>query len=535
MEYISGRIVDVVGRKVFKGVISFEDGVIRDIRESDSVDDCFLMPGLVDAHVHVESSLLPPAEFARVAMRQGALAAVADPHEIANVMGVAGVEYMVAEAKSSPFRFLFAAPSCVPATDFETSGARIDTAEIEQMFSSELVGLLGEMMNFPGVVNGDLAVLAKIDAAKRYSKPIDGHAPGLSGDMLARYVGAGIGTDHECVSIVEAIEKIRLGMKVLIRQGSAANNLDELAPLIGMYPDKVMLCTDDMHAEEILNGYLRSSLKYLVEKCYDIFDILRSCTLIPVGYYGLDLGLLQVGDSADFIKVDNLCDFNVQSVFVRGFEIGIGEMEKPVVLNNFKAESIVVADLRVKRKGDSIRVIGVINGELLTKQYVYKLKGDDKFVESNADDDVLKIVVVCRYDRKQLFVGFVKGFGIKKGAVATSISHDSHNIIAVGVSDDDLLSAINAIIDAKGGICFSRKGEVDLLPLPIAGLMSDKSAEYVAEKYASIEKLIKANGSRLSSPLMNLSFLALLVIPDLKINERGLFDFKTFAFVDLFV
>jgi adenine deaminase len=535
MEYVSGEIVDVVSRRIFKGVVAFENGVVQSVSESDSADDCFIMPGFVDAHVHVESSLLPPSEFSRIAMRQGVVAAVADPHEIANVLGVDGVRYMVDDANQTPFRFVFAAPSCVPATSFETSGATIGAAEVDYLFSTGAAKLLGEMMNFPGVVDNHLDVVSKLHLAKTYGYKIDGHAPGLIGEDLEKYVRAGIETDHECTSLDEAIEKIKLGMMILIRQGSAAQNLPTLAPLFEKFPDKIMLCTDDMHADNIIDGYLRNSIKYLLLQGYDFFDVIRSCTYNPVKHYKIDLGLLQVGDAADFIVVDNLNEFNVQYVYLNGAKVDLEAKYKVSALNNFDVNLISESEIEVERKSNKIRVIEVVNRELYTKELFYSLMNVNNMVQSNVNDDILKIVVVCRYGGNRKFVGFVKGFGLKSGAFATSISHDSHNIIAVGVRDVDIVTAINEVVSNKGAICFAKNGDMETLKLPIAGLMSDQPAEFVSEKYALLEKLIKQNGSKLDSPIMNLSFLALLVIPELKINERGLFDFRSFSFVDLFV
>jgi adenine deaminase len=535
MKTVSGLIVDVVSQRKFKAVVSFDEGRIVSIRESDVVDDCVIIPGLVDAHVHVESSLLPPAEFGRVALLNGVMAAVADPHEIANVLGVAGVEYMVREAEKTKFKFLFAAPSCVPATNLETSGAVLDSKSIENLFQRGVCSHLGEMMNFPGVLFSDEEVLAKLRISQNFGKRIDGHAPGLLGGDLKKYIAAGVLTDHECVSLDEAVEKINAGMKILIRQGSAAKNLKALAPLLQSHPDDVMLCSDDIHADDLLAGYVLNSVRELLTGGYDLFNVLRAASFLPAKFYGLDLGMLQVGDKADFVVLDNLVSLNVQSVYVSGEKIGNTGFVAPEIVNNFKAQPISEDDLKVVPKSNTLRVVEIVDRELLTNELLISIDENSPFLNSNTEIDVLKIVVHCRYKNEKPFVGFVKGFGINKGAVATSVSHDSHNIIAVGVDDAAIVTAINTLVDSMGGICYAAENIIELLELPIAGLMSDKSAELVAEKYHSLESVIRKNGSKLNSPIMNLSFLALLVIPCLKINERGLFDFKTFSFVDLFV
>lgn len=533
---ISGNIVDIVQRCIFPGRINVCDGVIVSIDALPEVQDCFLVPGLVDAHVHIESSLLPPSEYAKESIKQGVMAAVADPHEIANVSGISGVKYMVDNAAGIPFYFKFGAPSCVPATNLETSGATISATDIENLFADGLCSHLSEMMNFPGVISRENAVLQKISVAKQYGLNIDGHAPMLSGEGLKAYVGAGISTDHECISIDEAIEKIDLGMKILIREGSAAKNLDALKSLVKSHANDVMLCSDDTHADNIKNGYLKNSVSKLIQEGFDIFDVLQCSTLNAANHYNIPIGMLQVGDNADFVVLDSLNEYNPVSVYFQGTNIRKFEYNLTVaIINNFNASTIEIEDINVKSKSENIRCIGILNNEIVTESLIVNVRNTEGSIVSDVDSDILKIVVLNRYEKSAPAVGFVKGLGLKKGAIATSISHDSHNIVAIGVSDEDIVEAINVVIRAKGGICYSDDNEFIMLELPIAGLMSDKGIDYVAEKYKLIEDTVKNNGSKIHSPLMNLSFLSLLVIPSLKISDRGLFDFTTFSYVDLFI
>jgi adenine deaminase len=533
---IEGNIVDILNRDIFPGVIYISNGKIVQIRKSEKEYNNFILPGFVDSHVHIESSLLCPSAFGEVAIKHGVLAAVADPHEIANVLGVEGVAYMINNAKNCPFRFYFGAPSCVPATSFDCAGANIDKDQIEFMFSKGMVHHLGEMMNFPGVINDKEEVIQKLLIAKKYYAPIDGHAPGLSGINLKKYCTSGITTDHECSDINEAIEKISFGMKILIRQGSAARNLSELAPLLNTNPDSVMFCTDDCHAGDLLKGYLRLIVIKLLNEGYNLFDVLRAASLNPIKHYNLDIGLLQTGDSADFIIVDDLKEFNVKQLYINGKEsITYSYDSNIVLLNNFNAIELVKNDININRISNRLRVIEVIDKQIITRSLIHNIKNLNNWKDELRENDILKIVVLNRYKPYKPSIGFVKGFGFKYGAIASSISHDSHNIIAVGYSDTDIVKAMNLIIGIKGGICFSGIDKNIVLPLPIAGLMSDKNAEYVAKIHQDIEIAINNAGCSLSSPLMNLSFLSLPVIPELKITCNGLFDSNHFNFVNLFL
>ena len=538
--FFAGHVVDVVKRRIFKGIIEVKGGYISAINEADVKEGVFLLPGFIDSHVHIESSMLIPSAFAGLAVSHGTTACVSDPHELANVLGVDGVKFMINNGKRVPFKFYFGAPSCVPATPFETSGAVIDSQSLEHLLKLPEIKYLAEMMNFPGVIHQDPEVMKKIALAHKYHKKIDGHAPGLTGDSIQKYVEAGISTDHECTTIEEAVEKISYGMKILIREGSAAKNFNELIPLIERNPDAVMLCTDDMHPDDLIKGHINALVRRAVEKGYDIINVLRSVTYNPVKHYRLDAGLLQVGDKADFIVVDNLSDFNIIETYIDGevvYKNGtslIGRFEeKPV--NTFNCHAVKASDLPLKATSGKIRVIGALEGQLLTKELIEDTRIENGQAIADTERDILKMVVLQRYKDSKPAVAFVKGFGLKYGAMASTIAHDSHNIIAVGVHDEDIAAAINILIEAKGGVAAVDGHQKTVLPLPFGGLMTDLEGEMVAEKYATIEKMVKQFGSPLKSPFMTLSFMALLVIPDIKLSDKGLFDGRKFQFTKVFV
>lgn len=539
---ITGKIVDVIGRKIYNGILTVENGKIESISESPENYSSYILPGLVDSHVHIESSMLTPTQFSKLVVPRGTVAVVTDPHEIANVMGVEGVDYMIEDAKHTPLKCFFGAPSCVPATVFETSGAVIDSIEIGDLLKREDIWFLSEMMNFPGVINKDTEVWGKIAAAQNSGKRIDGHAPGLMGDDLKMYAAAGITSDHECVTIQEAVDKINCGITVQIREGSAAKNFEQLWPLFHTHPDDIMLCTDDSHPDELLNkGHIDKIIRLGLSKGIDIFTLLRAAILKPIVHYNLPVGLLRVGDPADFIVVDNLGDFNVQKTYINGKCVfGGGQLmfEVPVSrpINNFNITAISTKNIRVKHKiGKRIRVIEAADGDLLTKELLYSPKDTDGFIVSDTKDDILKIVVLNRYKQNPPVVGFIKNMGLKKGAIACSVAHDSHNLIAVGVSDTDIVNALNQIISYKGGISYAHNAELECLPLEVAGLMTSKSGQEVAKLYQGMNDKAQEWGSPLQAPFMTLSFMSLLVIPQLKIGDKGLFDVNTFSFTNLYV
>jgi len=536
---ISGNIVDIVNHKIFSGTIKIKEKKIFEIIKDKNHYKTYIIPGLVDSHVHIESSMLTPSEFARIVVTHGTIAIVSDPHEIANVLGIGGVIYMLNNAEKVPFKFCFGAPSCVPASIFETSGRKLDKDNIEELLKNPKIGFLAELMNYPGVINNDPEVIAKINTAKKFSKPIDGHAPGLTGKELEKYISAGISTDHECFTISEAQEKIKKGMKILIREGSAARNFDELCPLLEKNWESCMLCSDDKHPDDLLKGHMNLLVKKAIKNGIDPIKVLSSASLNPKNHYNLDIGLLQVGDYADFIVVDNLDNFNVLKTYINGTVVAnkgnsLIHRMKPEIKNNFNISPKKPIDFAIKAKNGKINVIEAIEGQLITNKIRKESLISNGNVVSNVDEDILKVTVINRYKESKPSVGFIKNFGLNEGAIASSVAHDSHNIIAVGVNDDDICNAVNMIIKNKGGISAFKNGEKNILPLPIAGIISNKEFDWVAKKYIDMNQIVKNLGSNLESPYMTLSFMALPVIPKLKLTDRGLFDSQNFKFIGLF-
>lgn len=537
---LEGNIVDVVNRRVFKGRIEAQNGVITKVTEEDVSATTFLIPGLIDAHVHIESSMLIPSEFARLAVAHGMVASVSDPHEIGNVLGVDGVKYMIENGKKVPFKFFFGAPSCVPATPFETAGATITADDIDTLLAQDEVKYLAEMMNFPGVLNADPMVMEKLAVAKKYHKPVDGHAPGVLGEAAMKYAAAGITTDHECFTREEAVDKIKAGMLVQIREGSAAKNFAELVSLLNDYPEKVMFCSDDKHPDNLAEGHINLLMAKAIELGYDLVDVICAATKIPKEHYKLNTGLLQEGDAADIVVIDNPSDFNILETYIDGVlvaENGHSKLKSVAAEapNVFHATKLDVEALRVVPETDRMFVFKAIEGQLITDKLEVTPKVIDNNVVSDVQNDVLKIVVLNRYRNTKPAVAFIHNIGIKKGAIASSVAHDSHNIIAVGVSDDDIVTVINEVIEHKGGISWTDGVQKDVLPLPVAGIMSKESGYEVASKYKALDQKAKAIGSHLHAPYMTLSFMALLVIPHLKLSDKGLFDGDKFKFIDVFV
>ncbi len=539
---VSGNYVDVFNRQIFPARISIENGIIKQIEKLNKTQDNFILPGFVDAHVHIESSMLVPSEFARLAVAHGTVATISDPHEIANVCGVEGVNFMIENSKQTPFKIFFGAPSCVPATNFETAGATINSEDIKVLLQNKDIWYLTEMMNYPGVIFEDKEVKAKLQAAKDSRKPIDGHAPGVGGVDLVKYAASGISTDHESFTLKEAKEKMALGMKCLIREGSAAKNFEALEQMISMFPNEVMFCSDDKHPDELAIHHINHLVKRALSKGHDLFDVLQVACINPVLHYQIPVGLLRVNDPADFIIVNNLEDFSIKQSFINGellAEDGKSFLKNipSIHPNLFLAKSISKESLQVKAKAQdvNIRVIEAIEGQLITHELIVKAKVVKGVIISDVAQDVLKIVVINRYDTTATpAIAFIKNFGLKAGAIASTVAHDCHNIIAVGVDDASLTNAINSIIESKGGISVSKNDKESLvMPLPIAGLMTDEDGYVVAEKYAAIDKQAKDLGSTLKAPFMTLSFMALLVIPYIKLSDKGLFDGGKFAFTDL--
>lgn len=528
---ISANIVDVINGRIFPGTVYWRDKKIERIESENRQFDTYLTPGFVDAHVHIESSMLVPSEFSRLASVHGTVATVSDPHEIANVLGAEGIKYMMTESAFGKVKIHFGAPSCVPATNFETAGAALDVAEVEQLLKNPHIKYLSEVMNFPGVINGDADMLGKIAAAKQLHKHIDGHAPGLRGEQARKYFAAGIETDHECYTIEEAREKLSLDVKILIREGSAARNFDALWPLLNERLDACMFCTDDMHPDLLETGHINRLVARAVANGIDPMNAMRCACVNPVLHYGLEVGLLRPSDPADFIELADLKSFNVINCWIDGTLVaGHGKTfaRKPPRLkpiNRFDASEKSLADFAVDTTGKKIRIIDAIDGQLVTRSSI----------GSANDPDVLKFAVVERYGGNKMAVAFIRGFGLKRGAIASSVAHDCHNIVAVGTSDEQLCRAVNAVIRHRGGLAVVDDELEHVLPLPVAGIMSDDDGYAVARRYSELDRLAKNLGSPLRAPFMTLSFMALLVIPSLKLSDQGLFDGEKFQFVDLIV
>jgi adenine deaminase len=626
---ILGRLVDIIAEKVVPVSVIIENGVIKSVTPlagsgatasaalpgaSSTPDGAtiplpYILPGFIDAHVHIESSLLIPSEFARLAVVHGTIATVSDPHEIANVSGLPGVEFMIRNGRTVPFHFNFGAPSCVPATRFETSGATLDAAKVEQLLASDDIKYLSEMMNFPGVLAKDPEVMAKIAAAQRLGKPVDGHAPGLRGQQAADYIAAGISTDHEAFTAEEALDKLKYGMKILIREGSAARNFDALIPLLNDYPDQMMFCSDDKHPDSLVAGHINTLCARAVAKGIDVFKVLKAACLNPVLHYKLDSGLVRPGDSANLVLVEDLQHFQVRQTWIKGQLVaqngvshiasthlvttsapdgsahsGGASASQPVSpaatapaptnagsllsaepINNFKATPRTVAEFAYpldkwgeEENVEQVYVIEALDGQLITNRLVVPVADTlprDGRLHANVDKDLLKIVVVNRYIHAPVAKSFIRNFGLRRGAIASSVAHDSHNIVAVGVDDESICRAINLVIAQKGGLsCVDpanapapgftpisditgdpipsmapASGAELVLPLPVAGLMSLDDGYQVAEAYTALDHRAKAMGSTLGAPFMTLSFMALLVIPHLKLSDMGLFDGDKFV------
>jgi adenine deaminase len=535
---ISGNLVDIQQQEIYPATLHIENGYIRRIERNSGHYPNYLLPGFTDAHVHIESSMLIPSEFARMAVVHGTVATVSDPHEIANVMGIKGVEYMLENGKKVPFRFNFGAPSCVPATVFETAGATVSVADVETLLQRDDIKYLTEMMNFPGVLHKDPEVLAKIAAAKKVNKPVDGHAPGLRGKAAGEYAAAGISTDHECFTIEEALDKLQYGMHILIREGSAAKNFEALYPLLHDHAPKIMFCSDDKHPDNLEEGHINLLVKRALANGIDLFKVLLAACINPVLHYKLDNGLLRKNDLADFIVVDDLQNFNILATYIGGIKVAEnGHTLIPsipsVPVNNFVCAAVEAVDFRIPVSDSNTatlqaKVIEALDGQLITNAITAALPVSNGLLQSSIETDVLKMAVVNRYRAAPPAVAFIRGFGLQQGAIASSVAHDSHNIIAVGTDDESLAAAINAVIAEQGGISVVSGEPVQVLPLPVAGLMSNLDGYTVAAQYSALDKAAKALGSKLASPFMTLSFMALLVIPHLKLSDLGLFDGDTF-------
>lgn len=535
---LSGQIVDIENQEIYPGTVHVEHGKIVRLERTKTAGQQYLLPGFVDAHVHVESSMLVPREFARLAVVHGTVATVSDPHEIGNVLGLKGVEYMLENGATVPFKFYFGAPSCVPATPFETAGAEITSEDIEELFQREDIKYLAEMMNWPGVLNHDPVVMQKITLAQKFGKQIDGHAPGLRGDQAKAYIEAGMTTDHECFTKEEALDKLKYGMKILIREGSAAKNFEALIELLHDYPDMIMFCSDDKHPDNLVESHINELVKRALAKGIDLFKVLKAACVNPVKHYKLEVGQLREGDPADFIVVNNLEDFEVKQTYIDGKLVAENgqtnlEFAPSTLVNNFDTDLKTPAQFKMPAsEGEKVRVIEAFDGQLITHQTWQPAKVENGNAVSDVANDVLKITVVNRYQNAEPAVAFIKNIGLKSGAIASSVGHDSHNIVAVGCDDESICRAVNLIIKAKGGICAVDGPAEKLLALPVAGIMSAENGYEVAQQYSQLDAMSKAMGSPLASPFMTLSFMALLVIPALKLSDKGLFDGESFRFVN---
>ena len=535
---IEGQYVDIVGKNIFPAAITIHQGSIVSIEKIQSAPSVFLLPGFIDAHVHIESSMLIPSSFAKLAVTHGTIGTISDPHEIANVCGVEGIHYMIDNGKKVPFHFFFGAPSCVPATEFETAGAAIRSDAIATLLANKDIYYLSEMMNFPGVLFNDEEVMKKIAAAKKMGKPVDGHAPGLRGEEAKKYIEAGISTDHECFTMEEALDKLSYGMKILIREGSAAKNFEALFPLLDQFPDDIMLCSDDKHPDSLLEGHINDLCARAVAKGMDTFNVLKAACINPVKHYQLPTGLLKEGDPANFIVIKNLIDFKVEQTYINGIKVAEkGKSLLPMIhektINQFNVQPLTEKDIKLEladypEQNGRIPVIEAIDGQLITNCLWEEAKKKENELVTDTEKDILKIVVYNRYHAAAPKMAFIKNFGFKSGAIASTVAHDSHNIIAVGVTDEAIITAINAVIKEQGGICCVQGAEIKVVGLPVAGLMSIKNPYEVAAAYTQIDRMAKSLGSQLGSPFMTLSFMALLVIPHLKLSDKGLFDGTAF-------
>ena len=537
---IQGQIVDIENKRIYSGEITVADGKIISLTEKQHNVKNYILPGFIDAHIHIESSMLVPSEFAKIAVLHGTVGTISDPHEIANVLGKDGVYYMIENGKKVPLKFHFGAPSCVPATFFETAGAVIDSEQIKELMAHPDIYYLAEMMNYPGVLFDDEEVLKKIAWAKHYNKPVDGHAPGLRGEAVQKYISAGITTDHECFTYEEAAEKLSLGMKVIIREGSAAKNFEALIDLLPNHYENMMFCSDDKHPDDLIVGHINQLCARAVTKGFDVFKILQMACINPVKHYKMAVGLLKENDPADFIVVEDLTHFKVLQTYINGELVAENSQSfvQPVAFdkpNNFNTSAKVLSDFEVPSSAKTIRVIEALEGQLITNEIHCSPKILDGNLVSDTEHDVLKMAVVNRYENAPVAVAFIKNFGLKKGAIASSVAHDCHNIVAVGTSDEDILSAVNLIIQNTGGICAVNGSEQKSLALTVAGIMSDQNGWEAGRLYQEIDAMAKELGSTLKAPFMTLSFMALLVIPDLKLSDKGLFSGKQFAFTDLVV
>lgn len=537
---VQANIVDIEKGAIYFGQIEVLGGKINSIQKIDAehIGENYLLPGFIDSHVHIESSMLVPSEFARLAVVHGTVGTISDPHEIANVCGMEGVEYMIENSRTVPFKCTFGAPSCVPATGFETAGAELNVADVTRLLDMPEIKYLSEMMNFPGVLFKDADVMKKIQAAHQRNKPVDGHAPGLRGEDAKNYIAAGITTDHECFTAEEALDKLEHGMKILIREGSAAKNFEALIDLMHEHHDNMMFCSDDKHPDSLVEGHINQLCARAVAKGIDVYKVLKAACINPVKHYNMDVGLLRINDPADFILIKDLKNFEVVATYINGIKVAehgktLIDAPQAGVINQFNCKPIETNDLKINYNNEKeIPVIVALDGQLITPKRMVIPKVENNEIVGDVTEDILKMIVVNRYHPAPVAKAFIKNIGLKKGALASTVAHDSHNIVAVGTSDEEIVSAVNALVKSGGGVSAVLHNEVHLIELPVGGLMSNKNGYEVAEAYTRIDSYAKnILGSTLASPFMTLSFMALLVIPHLKLSDKGLFDGDQFALI----
>lgn len=536
MHTIKGNIVDIEKRTIFKGQILIStSGKIESIIQTDTEETQYILPGFIDAHIHIESSMVTPYQFAKMALSHGTVATISDPHEIANVCGIEGINYMIQNGKDALLKIFWGAPSCVPATSFENAGAQLTSKEVDHLLSSPDIWYLSEMMNYPGVLNNDAEVHKMLEHAKSHNKPIDGHAPGLRGDLAKKYISYGISTDHECFELAEALEKLSYGMKIIIREGSAARNFEALHPLIASNTDNIMFCSDDKHPNDLQKGHINLLVKRALELGYNLFDVLQIASINPINHYNIPVGKLHIGDKADFIIIDNLKEFNILETYIDGKLVSkdgksnLSDKIQPII-NNFNTSTIQSKDLYVTDTGQNIPVIIAIDRMLITEKQFTQLPVKGNLVQPDPENDIIKICIINRYHTSKPAIGFIKNFGLKRCAIASTVAHDSHNIIAVGDDDKLIADAVNLLVNSKGGLSAVSDVESKHISLPVAGLMSDQPVEIIGPAYEEISDFAKNHGSKLEAPFMTLSFMALLVIPKIKISDLGMFDAEAFKF-----
>lgn len=527
-----GHIVDVVRRRIYDGRIEVCDGMISSVSECDIQSEApYILPGFIDSHVHIESSMLIPAEFAAVAAGHGTIGVVSDPHEIANVLGRAGVDFMIDNASRTNFNFCFGAPSCVPSCgpDIESGGAVLSSKDVEELLQKPEIGYLSEMMNYPGVLADDAEVLAKIASAHRLGKPVDGHAPGLLGEKRAGYAGKGISTDHECTTYEEGLSCLENDMNVLIREGSAAKNYEALIPLLAIRPDRIMFCTDDSHPGDFVAGHIDNIVRRAIRDGYNFWDVLRAACLNPQEHYRLNWGLLREGDPATFIMADSLAPtMRILATFFRGEPHRTDRTYSIDTFPNiFEADVIREEDIRGGNVG-TVPVILASDGQLFTSlEYARR---DDVSYPWN---EIQKIVVVNRYSRGVMpAVGYIRGFNIRNGAMAASVAHDCHNVVAIGSSDSMIVRAVNEVITMRGGlVAICGENRISRIELPVAGVMSPLEGKEVARLNREVHDTVAAAGCTMRSPFITMSFMCLPVIPQVKITDKGVFDAEKWEFV----